>query len=107
MPGVQHQAPQGFQRCSESEKRRYSTTRRYGNPRDAKRLWTAYKTRDSEPCWVKQESPTFRRGEVQNHSSNDSDRAIVREDQPRAADRGGAGRWLSRAADRVSNHPAA
>jgi hypothetical protein len=36
-----------------------------GNHRDAKRLWTAYKTHDSGQAGVNKESPAFRRGEVQ------------------------------------------
>src|SRR5215469_4904193 len=77
MPGVQQQAPQGFQCCSESERRRHSTTRRCGNHRDAKRLWTACKTRDSEPCCMKQESPGFCRGDVQLLSTSFSRVAVV------------------------------
>src|SRR5262249_989891 len=46
-------------------RRRYKATRRYGNPRDTKRLWTACKTHDSGQRCVKQESPGFSPGEVQ------------------------------------------
>src|SRR5215467_7000169 len=69
MPGVQHQAPQGSERSLQPERRRDKATRRYGNHRDTKRLWTACKTRDSGPRCVKQESPGFRPGEVQNWTS--------------------------------------
>src|SRR5215471_6674782 len=59
MPGVQDKAPQGSERSLQPESRRDKATRRYGNHRDAKRLWTACKTRDSGPRCVKQESPGF------------------------------------------------
>src|SRR5215467_1511622 len=65
MPGVQQQAPQGSERSLQPYRRRYSTTRRYGNHRDTKRLWTACKTHDSGQRCVKQESPGFCPGEVQ------------------------------------------
>src|SRR5215467_10460960 len=65
MPGVQHQAPRGSERSLQPERRRYKATRRYGNPRDTKRLWTACKTHDSGQRCVKQESPGFGPGEVQ------------------------------------------
>src|SRR5215469_16736382 len=65
MPGVQPQAPQGSKRSLQPERRRDKATRRYGNHRDTKRLWTACKTHDSGPRCVKQESPGFSRGEVQ------------------------------------------
>src|SRR5215471_16197038 len=65
MPGVQQQAPQGSERSLQPERRRDKATRRYGNHRDTKRLWTACKTRDSGPRCVKQESPGFCPGEVQ------------------------------------------
>jgi Probable transposase len=65
VPCLSDPTPEGLQCSSESARRRDQTTRCYGNPRDVKRLWAACKTRHGGQCWLKQESPAFRRGEVQ------------------------------------------